>query len=78
MKRVSLMLPESLLNEALRLSGVRTYSLAVGRALEDFVRRIKSRRILELAGSGKWEGELAAIRDDRPPRKPQGRRGATR
>jgi hypothetical protein len=78
MKRVNLMLPEALLNEALRLSGERTYSRVVGRALEDFIRQIKSRRILELAGSGEWEGELAVIRDDRPRRKRQGRRGATR
>jgi Arc/MetJ family transcription regulator len=65
-----------LLEEALRLSGERTYSRAVERALEDFVRRIKARRILELAGSGLWEGDLAEIRDDRPVYRRKPRRGS--
>jgi hypothetical protein len=54
-----------LLEEATRLSGERTYSRAVERALEDFVRRAKARRILDLAGSGLWEGDLAVVREDR-------------
>ena len=49
MKRTNLVLDESLLNEALRLSGERTFSGAVNKALDDFVRRIKARRILGLA-----------------------------
>ena len=65
MKRTNLVLDERLLNEALQLSGERTYSGVVNRALEDFVRRIKSRRILELAGSGLWQGDLAVMRDDK-------------
>jgi Arc/MetJ family transcription regulator len=65
MKRTNLVLDEQLLQEATRLSGERTYSRAVARALEDFVRRIKTRRILELAGSGLWEGDLATVRSDR-------------
>jgi len=71
MKRTNLVIREELLEEAVKLSGERTYSRAVERALEDFVRRIKARRILELAGSGLWEGELPAMRHDRPVRKPQ-------
>ena len=66
MKRTNLVLDESLLEEALRLSGERTYSATVGRALAEFVRRIKSRQILELGGSGLWEGDLAEMRQDRP------------
>ncbi len=69
MKRTNLVLDENLLEEAVRLSGERTYSRAVERALEDFVRRVKARRILELAGSGLWEGDLAATRRDRPRRR---------
>jgi Arc/MetJ family transcription regulator len=65
MKRTNLVLNEDLLEEATRLSGERTYSRAVERALEDFVRRAKARRILELAGSGLWEGTLSAVREDR-------------
>ena len=68
MKRTNLVLDEHLLKEAVKLSGERTYSAAVARALEDFVRRVRANRILELAGSGLWEGRLADTRGDRPRR----------
>jgi Arc/MetJ family transcription regulator len=66
MKRTNLVLREGLVEEATRLSGEKTYSRAVERALEEFVRRIKARQILQLRGSGLWEGDLAAMRGDRP------------
>ena len=65
MKRTNLVLDEHLLKEATRVSGERTYSRAVERALEDFVRRAKARQILDLAGSGLWQGDLAVMREDR-------------
>lgn len=68
MKRRHLVLDEDLLEEAVRVSGSKTYSKAVDRALRDFVRRARARRILELAGSGLWEGDLAAMRKDQPRR----------
>lgn len=64
MKRTNLVLDESLLEEAVRLSGERTYSAAVTRALAEFVKRIKARQILELGGSGLWEGDLSEMRRD--------------
>jgi Arc/MetJ family transcription regulator len=64
MKRTNLVLDEELLDQATRLSGEKTYSGAVNRALADFVRRIRARQILELAGSGLWEGNLADMRRD--------------
>ena len=64
MKRTNLILDEDLLAEAVRLSGERTYSRAVERALEEFVRLRHARRILELAGSGVWEGDLGEMRGD--------------
>jgi len=66
MKRTNLVLDENLLEEAVRLSGERTYSGAVSRALNEFVRRVRANRILELAGSGLWEGNLADMRGDQP------------
>jgi len=62
-------LDERILEEATRLSGEKTYSAAVGRALEDFIRRIKARRVLDLRGSGLWDGDLATMRSDRPKRR---------
>ena len=67
MKRTNLVLREDLLAEATRLSGEKTYSRAVERALEDFVRRARARRILELRGSGLWGGRLAEMRRDAKP-----------
>lgn len=64
MKRANLVLDEQLLEEATRLSGEKTYSRTVERALEEFVKRIKARQILDLAGSGAWEGELSTMRED--------------
>lgn len=66
MKRTNLVLDETLPEETLRLSGERTYSKAVDRALSEFVRRARAGRILELAGSGLWEGDLTEMRADRP------------
>ena len=64
MKRTNLVLDDLLLEEATRLSGHRTYSRTVNSALADFVRRIKARRILDLEGSGLWEGNLSQMRED--------------
>ncbi len=70
MKRTNLVLDEALLEEATRLSGERTYSRTVDRALGDFVRRAKAGRILELAGKGLWEGDLSEMRGDSEPSLP--------
>lgn len=78
MKRTNLVLDASLLEEALRLSGERTYSRAVQKALEDYVRRAKARQILQLVGSGKWEGSLPEMRRDTGLRKSAVRRRDTR
>ena len=65
MKRTNLVLNGDLLEQTLRVSGERTYSRAVERAMEDFVRRARARQILDLAGSGAWEGDLSVVREDR-------------
>lgn len=69
MKRTNLVLDAALLEEATRLSGEKTYSAAVQRALKDFVERAKARQILSLRGSGLWEGDLSQMRRDRGGRK---------
>jgi len=68
MKRTNLVLDEDLLEEAVRLSGERTYSRAVERALEEFVRRAKADRIFELAETGLWKGDLREMRRDQEAR----------
>ena len=58
------MLDEDLLEEALRLGEQRTYSKTVNLALEEFVRRVKARKILLLGHSGLWQGDLREMRRD--------------
>lgn len=77
MKRTNVVLDESLLEEAIRVSGERTDSAAINRALKDFVGHARSRQILTLAGTGLWQGELSAVREDAPASRPgKGRRGS--
>jgi hypothetical protein len=65
MKRTNVVLDDVLLNEAVQLSGERTYARTIERALQEMVRRLKARRILDLAGSGAWQGTLSVMREDR-------------
>jgi metal-responsive CopG/Arc/MetJ family transcriptional regulator len=67
MKRTNLVLDEQLLEELTRVSGERTYSGAVTKAMEDYLRRHRAGRLLELAGSGLWEGDLSEMRRDSMP-----------
>jgi Arc/MetJ family transcription regulator len=66
MKRTNLVLDEQLLERAVKLAGAKTYSAVVQQALEEFVRRIQARQILDLAGSGLWSGDLTEMRKDAP------------
>ncbi|HET9358520.1 MAG TPA: type II toxin-antitoxin system VapB family antitoxin [Vicinamibacterales bacterium] len=66
MKRTNVVLDEQLLEEAVRVSGERTYSRTIERALEELVRRAKARGIDQLAGSGLWKGDLSEMRRDLP------------
>jgi len=75
MKRTNLVLNAQLLEDTLRTSGERTYSRAVERAMEAFVKRARARQILDLAGSGTWDGDLSVVREDRPAYG-KGRRGS--
>jgi Arc/MetJ family transcription regulator len=64
MKRTNVVIDEALLEEAVTVSGERTYSRTIERALEEMVRRAKARSIDQLAGSGLWIGSLAEMRGD--------------
>lgn len=63
MKRTNVVLDEQLLEEAVELSGERTYARTIERALTEMIDRAKARGIATLAGSGLWVGDLAAMRD---------------
>ena len=64
MKRKNVVLDEDLLEEAVRVSGERTYARTIERALQEMVRRAQARGIEQLAGSGLWAGSLSDMRGD--------------
>lgn len=64
MKRTNIVLDESLVRKAGKLSGLKTKREIVDAALRDFVRRNDQRKLLELRGIG-WEGDLKAMRKSR-------------
>ena len=68
MRRTNLVLDEHLLEQATQVLGTKTYSAAVNTALEEIIRLKKIQGIPRFFGSGIWEGDLAAMREDRPKR----------
>lgn len=66
MKRTNVVLDERLLDEAVRVSGEKTYSRTIERALTELVQRAKAHRIAQYAGSGVWQGDLGEMRRDSP------------
>jgi len=66
MKRTNVVLDEHLLEEAVRVSGEKTYARTIERALSEMVRRARARSIEALAGSGAWQGDLSEMRRDNP------------
>lgn len=72
MKRTNVVLDEDLLEEAVRVSGERTYARTIERALQEMVRRAQAHGIQQLAGSGLWVGKLADMRGDSVVRERRG------
>lgn len=66
MKRTNLVLDAELLEEATRALGAKTYSAAVNTALAEVVRVRKIQNLANFFGKGLWEGDLSAMREDRP------------
>ena len=69
------MVEEEQLRTVTRLLGVRTYSAAVNLSLEAVIKQAQVRDLFSLVGQGVWEGDLGAMRADRPtPRRRRQRR----
>ena len=65
MKRTNLVLNESLLEEAAKVLGAKTYSAAVNQALEEIVNVRKIQNLQQFFGKDLWEGDLAEMREDK-------------
>lgn len=60
--RTNIDINDTLMEEAIRLSESKSKKEAVERALEFYIRMLKQRRLLELRGKVKWEGNLDEMR----------------
>ncbi len=65
MSRTNIELNDKIVEEALGLTHFKTKKELVNYALEDFVKRLKRKKILELEGKVKWEGNLNEMRKSR-------------
>ena len=66
MKRTNLVLDAHLLDEATRELQARTWSAAVNLALAEVLRIRRIQRIPSFFGEGLSQGDLAAMREDKP------------
>ncbi len=65
MHRTNIDLDERVLDEARRLTGLKTKKELVNFALHELVRRLRQRELLELEGRVDWRGDLAELRNSR-------------
>ena len=65
MSRTTIELDDKAIEEALRLTHFKTKKEVVNYALEDLVKRLKRKKMLDLEGKVKWEGDLAQMRKAR-------------
>lgn len=67
MKRTNLMIDEELLHEAKRVLQAASLSGAVNTALAEAIKMQKVRNLTAFFGKNLWSGDLAEMRDDKPP-----------
>ena len=65
MKRTNIELNEDLVKDGLELSGLKTKKDLLNKALENFVRHLRQKKILGLAGKIQWDGDLELMRSMR-------------
>lgn len=65
MSRTNIELNDKVLKEALKLTKIKTKKDLVNYALEELVKKIKRKKILELEGKVEWEGNLEEMRRSR-------------
>ena len=65
MSRTNIELNDKILKEALKLTRIKTKKDVVNYALGELVRKIRRKKMLELEGKVKWEGNLNEMRASR-------------
>ncbi|MDO9288059.1 MAG: type II toxin-antitoxin system VapB family antitoxin [Thermodesulfovibrionales bacterium] len=65
MSRTNIELDDKVVKEAIKLTHARTKKEVVNYALEELVKKLRRKKILELEGKVKWEGNLNEMRTTR-------------
>ena len=65
MSRTNIELNNKVLKEAFKLTDIKTKKDLVNYALEELVKRLRRKKMLELEGKVKWEGNLDELRTSR-------------
>lgn len=65
MLRTNIELDERLVNEAMKLTHIKTKKDLVNYAIEELVHKIKRKKILDLEGKVEWTGDLSEMRKSR-------------
>ena len=68
MIRTNIVIDDKLMEKALEVTGLKTRRERVDHAIRELIRRDHQKRILELKGQIKWEGNLAKLRKSRSVR----------
>ena len=65
MSRTNIVLDDKLVADCQRATGIKTRRALVNHALEELLRHKRQKKVLELKGAIRWEGDLAAWRKKR-------------
>ena len=65
MKRTNIVLDENVVSECMNITGIKTQKGVIDYALRDLLRKNKQRKLLELRGNVKWDGDLNDLRKER-------------
>lgn len=65
MLRTNIELDAELVNEAMKLTQMKTKKELVNYALKELVRKVKRKNLLSFEGKVRWEGNLDEMRKDR-------------
>ncbi len=65
MGRTNIVLDDKLVQRCLELTGLKTRRQLIDHALQELLRHENQKKILELKGTIKWEGDLASSRAGR-------------
>lgn len=65
MSRTNIVLDDKLVADCQRATGIKTRRALVHHALEELLRHDQQKKVLELKGAVRWEGDLAAWRKKR-------------